>query len=270
MFLCCIFALLTLGDISTAQPTNAEIQEISDRIWQADRNRITGNDVQYNINGAKFFTYVNEARFTGTYRLLINLFPHYNPDLGVPENCGATCQNAQNAFLDGILSTEPMTILHGWLFQRGLAGSTTAAFRNELRQYFFMAYGRSSGAPLESSGFEHVFLGEIRRSPREVTGLHNWVKMYFAEKDGDLRYGPYARTCPNEVYAFGLNYLNAPKSVSSMFIRTSPEVEVALYTLCLLTRNGSCPVRRNGVNLTMTVWDMTGLPKTVGSAYPNC
>jgi poly(U)-specific endoribonuclease len=263
-------AVLIFADVCRAQPTTDEIRVISDQIWQADGNRINGNDVQYNINGAKLFTYVNEARFTGTYSRFIALMSHYNPDHGIPDNCGTACQNAQNAFLDDILQTRPMQLLHNWLFGKGLASQTTAGFRTELRQYFFLPYTRSGG-PLDSSGFEHVFLGEIKRSPREVTGFHNWVKLYFAEKSGDFKYGPYQRTCPNEVLAFGFDYLSAKKPISSLFIRTSPEVEVALYTLCLLTRVGTgCPVRRNGANLTMTVWDMTGLPKTVGSAYPNC
>jgi len=265
-----VITVLIFADFGRAQPTNAEIQEISDRIWQSDINRIDGTDIQYNINGPRFFTYVNEARFTGTYSLLINLFPHYNPDLGVPENCGTACQNAQNAFLDGIINTPPMFLLHNWLVGKGLASQSTEAFKEELRQYFFMIYARTTGSPLESSGFEHVFLGEIRNG-RDVIGFHNWVKMYFAEKEGDFVYGPYLRTCPNEVYAFSFRYLNSDKPITSAFIRTSPEVEIALYTLCLLTRIGTnCPVRRDGVNLPMTVWDMTGRPKTIGSAYPNC
>jgi len=270
MFLYFLFAtVLVFVDRSDGQVPAEEIRVIADQIWQADSNRITGNDVQYNVNGQKFFTYVNEARFTGTYSRLITLFGYYNPDHGIPENCGTACQNAQSAFLDAILQARPMQLLHNWLFGKGLAAQSVAGFKTQLQQYFFMLYTRSGG-PLDSSGFEHVFLGEIKRSPREVTGFHNWVKMYYAEKSGDLRYGPYQRTCANEAFAFGLTYLTANKPVSSMFIRTSPEVEVALYTLCLLTGNGSCPVRRNGANQTMTVWDMTGLPKTIGSAYPNC
>lgn len=36
-----------------AQPTTDEIRAVSDQIWQADDNRINGNDVQYNVNAAK-------------------------------------------------------------------------------------------------------------------------------------------------------------------------------------------------------------------------
>jgi len=266
---CVAFGLVLFVGLAGAQaPTTEAIRVVSDQIWQADRNLITGNDVQYNTNGPKLFTYVNEARFTGTFARLIDLFPYFIPETGIADTCNSACLNAKNAFLDAILQTQPMILLHNWLFGYGLAGQTVAAFKEELRQYFFMPYTRSGG-PLDSCGFEHVFLGEIKSN--EVSGFHNWVKAYYAEKAGNFVYGPYLGTCPNEVLKFSFRHLGYNKPISSLFVRTSPEVEVALYTLCLRTGNGTnCPVRRNGVNLTMTVWDMTGLPKTVGSAYPNC
>jgi len=262
-----VLLIVCLGVVS-AQPTTEDIRLISEQIWNADLNRINGDDVQYNENGPRLFTYVNEARFTGTYVPFIALLDNYIPEVEIPETCGATCQDERNAFLDAILATRPMTLLHNWLFEYGLAGQSLDAFKEELRQYFFMDYTRSGG-PLGSSGFEHVFVGEIK--DRAVSGFHNWIQAYFQEKSGDFMYSSYLDTCPNEVLKFSCNYLTYNKPISSMFIRTSPEVEVALYTLCLLTRVGTgCPVRRDGVNLAMTVWDMTGIPKTIGTAYPNC
>jgi len=178
------------------------------------------------------------------------------------------CEAERNAFLDSILNTQPILHVHNFLFGKGLAAQTQAAFKEELRQYFFMSYSRSGSGPLDSSGFEHVFLGEIDRG--QAKGMHNWVYAYFGEKDGDFVYGNYQLTCPNEVQKFSFSLLGYTKPVTSMFIRTSPEVEIALYTLCLRTRNGNCPVRRNGQDLSMVVWDMTGLPKTIGTGYPDC
>jgi len=262
-----VLVIVCLG-VASAQPATEDIRVISEQIWNADSNRINGNDVQYNVNGPKLFSYVNEARFTGTYARFIALLDNYIPETGIAETCSTTCQNERNAFLDAILTTQPMILLHNWLYGYGLAAQTVAGFKEELRQYFFMAYTRSGG-PLDSSGFEHVFLGEIK--DRAVSGFHNWIQAYYEEKSGDFVYTSHLGTCPNEVLKFSFNYLSYAKPVSSMFVRTSPEVEVALYTLCLTTRIGTaCPVRRSGVNLTMTVWDMTGLPKTIGSAYPNC
>jgi poly(U)-specific endoribonuclease len=267
MQLCLAFVFAVIG-FAAAQPTTEEIRVISSQIWDADTNRIEGSDVQYNPQGPTLYTFVNEARFTGTYARMIDLFDNYVPETGIAEQCNSACLAERNAFLDAILATQPIQLLHNWLFGKGLAGQSVAEFKEELRQYFFLPYTRSGG-PLDSSGFEHVFMGEL--DDGVVKGFHNWVFAYFAEKSGDFEYGPYISTCPNEVLKFTFDWLNLNKPVSSMFMRTSPEVEIALYTLCLTTRIGtSCPVRRNGVNLAMTVWDMSGLPKTVGSAYPNC
>ena len=38
----------------------------------------------------------------------------------------------------------------------------------------------------DSSGFEHVFLGEISRDV--VTGFHNWIQLYHLERKNELDY----------------------------------------------------------------------------------
>jgi len=42
-----------------------------------------------------------------------------------------------------------------------------------------------------SSGFEHVFVGETRQ--HDVTGFHNWIQFYLQEKAGQLDYRGYFR-----------------------------------------------------------------------------
>ena len=77
----------------------------------------------------------------------------------------------------------------------GLASSSVSAFKQELRQYWFQQYSRSGGSALDSSGFEHVFLGEVRQDGSAVTGFHNWVQAYYEEKDGQFEYTNYLDTC---------------------------------------------------------------------------
>ena len=63
----------------------------------------------------------------------------------------------------------------------------------------------------------------------------------------------------------------ASKPLSSLWIGTSPELELALYTMCHLTRrNGNCDFTlAGGVNTTVTTyqWLETDM---VSSAYPRC
>ena len=51
----------------------------------------------------------------------------------------------------------------------------------------------------DSSGFEHVFVGETRRT-KEVIGFHNWIQFYLQEKRGNVDYmGHHARRWKNQV-----------------------------------------------------------------------
>ena len=42
----------------------------------------------------------------------------------------------------------------------------------------------------DSSGFEHVFVGETR-GDGEVIGFHNWIQFYLQEKAGHVDYQGY-------------------------------------------------------------------------------
>lgn len=59
-----------------------------------------------------------------------------------------------------------------------------------LYNLWFAFYGRSSKSTFtDSSGFEHVFVGEHKSG--KVTGFHSWVQMYLLEKNGRLDYMGY-------------------------------------------------------------------------------
>ena len=45
---------------------------------------------------------------------------------------------------------------------------------------------------MDSSGFEHVFVGESRQ--KEVIGFHNWIQFYLQEEKGLVDYQGYIRS----------------------------------------------------------------------------
>ena len=51
----------------------------------------------------------------------------------------------------------------------------------KLHFMFFLSRG------YDSSGFEHVFVGETR-GDKEVIGFHNWIQFYLQEKVGNVDY----------------------------------------------------------------------------------
>lgn len=211
---------------------------------------------------------------TPIFQLFKNLFPYYEPFIGTPESCGSACTTATNAFIDELFNgnNRPMQIAHTFMVSHGLASSDVASFKNEIRQYWFQKYSRSQGQAIDSSGFEHVFLGEVRQDGSAVTGFHNWVASYYEEKDGAFEYGDYLDTCQPFNLKFSFSWYGAGKPVSSMWIRTSPEVELALYTMCFQARpNSGCNTHLEGKLNIMRAFDMSGVsPRTVGSVYPEC
>lgn len=54
------------------------------------------------------------------------------------------------------------------------------SYREVIKELWFNLYARSSSGPINSSGFEHVLVGEISSS--KVSGFHNWIQFYLEEK----------------------------------------------------------------------------------------
>ncbi|CAN0257318.1 unnamed protein product [Phaeothamnion confervicola] len=79
---------------------------------------------------------------------------------------------------------------HKYLVTKGKAPASVAAFKTMLHEAWFDMYSRDHGS-LDSSGFEHVFVGESKLG--KISGLHNWLQIYKEEKQGRLDYKGYIR-----------------------------------------------------------------------------
>ena len=72
------------------------------------------------------------------------------------------------------------------------------AFRERLFTLWFQPYARSRKYnETDSSGFEHVFVGEIRKT--RVIGFHNWIQFYQQELISRLNYQGYITFRYNKV-----------------------------------------------------------------------
>lgn len=67
------------------------------------------------------------------------------------------------------------------------------------------------------------------------------------------------------------DWIGKEKPISSMFVGTSPEFEIALYTVCFYARPGSrCPVKLNGKDVNIqTHYSYRQGKRYVGSAFPD-
>ncbi|XP_051955816.1 uridylate-specific endoribonuclease B-like [Xyrauchen texanus] len=131
---------------------------------------------------------------------------------------------------------------------------------------------RHVGRP-DSSGFEHVFVGETRGG-HTVIGFHNWIQLYLQEKLGHIHYKGYSVNAnspqPDEnkhMLALQFSWKNGIKPKGSIFIGVSPEFEFALYTLCFLTSPNEC------VKVSFNVYEVEIVchhynQKHIGTTYP--
>ncbi|RCN52127.1 hypothetical protein ANCCAN_01557 [Ancylostoma caninum] len=108
---------------------------------------------------------------------------------------------------------------------------------------------------------------------REVSGFHNWVRFYLLERDPaeKLNYLGFIEERGNVMVSLRFKWQRLLKRVGSFLVGTSPEFEMALYTLCFLARRGreQCPVEIDGCSVIITSYDMVQDGEVyIGTVYP--
>lgn len=86
-----------------------------------------------------------------------------------------------------VSSVTSWSLLYGLSFCSDLL---QGRLRDILKLIWFTPYTRG-GRHLASSGFEHVFVGEVKN--RKVSGFHNWLSFLKEEGEGDLDYKGYIK-----------------------------------------------------------------------------
>lgn len=123
-----------------------------------------------------------------TVAKMLPLLDNYNADVNIAELVTAEKMREQNEFIEAIFATPVMRRAQAFLEQKGLPYG-----RADFVQKWFDFYVRGTGA-LGSSGFEHVFLAEVKNSA--VSGGHGWLFFNEQEKLGYLDYKGYRNYIP--------------------------------------------------------------------------
>ncbi|KAG8585550.1 hypothetical protein GDO81_005068 [Engystomops pustulosus] len=234
--------------------TNDEIQSLSEQLYVDDVNRADSGDIILNIqhklpssqtgtgtdfSSQKLFTYVNEAKLFSrpTFARLISLLDNYVKNTGTVESVSDEKIQEQNAFIDKIFQTTVMRKLSSFLISKG----------------------------------------EIHKG--KISGFHSWVTLYLLEKAGEVNYLSYSSDGPwtsyPDVFTFQFKWSTYLKSVGSFFIGSSPEFEIAIYTLCYVTRpNRMCTVKLGGSSLKIQTYSWPNSSygngkRYLASSYPN-
>ncbi|XP_037624226.1 poly(U)-specific endoribonuclease-C isoform X2 [Sebastes umbrosus] len=259
---CGVVALLTviLSGLNAARPAvNQELSTIFNELWTLDVNRMTpATDYTISVQGRAgfvnqgshvvrdhasqpLFSNVNEEKLNNitTFSRFMKLLDNYEMSTGVTERVTTEELTEMNLFLDAVLETAVMKRAHQYLVSKAKSSSNLRHFKNQLRLIWFHLYHRQRNTGLDSCGFEHVFVGETK-SGSEITGFHNWVQFYLQENSTHLDYKGYKardHDLPDHddhVLNLQFSWHGLVKPVGSAFIGTSPEFEMAIFTIVFL------------------------------------
>merc|ERR1711970_288199 len=210
------------------------------------------------------------------YVALAALYDNYAPSPSTVEDHTEQEQQEELALLELITATEVMQTTYQFLVEKEVFTGSAEDWFLHLYDMWFGMYDRARTI-LGSSGFEHVFMGECCKNG-VVGGFHNWFHWYYLEQAGELNYLGYWETAEfghNMEHGGGISFTytwnGTPKPYGSMFLGTSPELEMALYTNCLMTRpDAKVHVTLAGTDVYIQTWTMkVGDTVMVGSSYPD-
>ncbi|CAL8400383.1 unnamed protein product [Boreogadus saida] len=271
--------------------SDRELSSMAQALWDNDVNRLQpGKDYRISLQGKAgemavlnddndgagypLFTFVDENIFKKeTFLAFISLLDNYVSATGEPEIVTPEEEAENHKFLDSLVQTPTMKIAHKYLVDKKLSPENETDFKKQLYTIWFELYARKGASRPDSSGFEHVFVGETRRG-RTVIGFHNWIQLYLQEKLGHIDYKGYSVNAnspqPDEnkhIMALQFSWKEGFKPKGSIFIGVSPEFEFALYTLCFL----SSPSER--VKVQFSLYDVEIVcvhhnQKHIGTTYP--
>ncbi|CAG8701043.1 9010_t:CDS:2 [Dentiscutata erythropus] len=282
---------MNLDDVP--DPTQSELSNIGlavQRLWELDKNRLEpgvdytlnvyishGND--HNAPAPKpLFNHVDrKVTSIPTYKFFYALLDNYIPQTGIPEVVDDSELKENERFLKACLQTGPLLYAFKYLQAKGAVKGNIADFEKELNEMWFNMY-RRQGHGEDSSAFEHVFLGEVRN--HEAKAFHNWITFYFYEKAGKMTFesliplkeGHSKHINPSgkeHVITLRFSFEGARKPFSTSFIGTSPEFELAMYTMLFLLKHSDTHVTLDDANLNLKIYpfDQNGI-RFIGSAFP--
>ncbi|CAL8325892.1 uridylate-specific endoribonuclease C [Gadus morhua] len=294
-FLIGLLLLAVLGsELDASRLTvNQELSNLFNEFWTLDVNRMQpgvdysilvqgkagyvsqGSNVARDRASQPLFSNVNETKLglIPTFSRFLTLLDNYEMSTGVAERISPEEVAENNLFLDAVMETEVMKRAQRYLVGKGKSSANARQFRSQLYLIWFQLYHRERNAGMDSSGFEHVFVGETK-SGTEIIGFHNWLQFYLQEKHGHLDYKGYKareQDIPDQddhVLNLQFSWHGLVKPVGSAFVGASPEFEMALFTVVFLmnTQRSTAVL----VNIDQCQMELVVIRhgRSLGTAYP--
>ncbi|KAI6231202.1 Endoribonuclease [Aphelenchoides besseyi] len=222
-----------------------------------------------------------------SFAKLLALRKYFNPQTGVAEVQSQAKIQAIKEFFETVWSSGPFKKLiefvrahsksidllvnkqiestdHPW-------AKDPNTFRQAVMSIWFDTFSRAKGK-LDSSGFEHVFLGEVKN--QQVSGMHNWAVMADLERSPteNFIYRGYLRKEFDVIAEVNLMWKGFEKPQGSFLANSSPAFDFSLLTACFLARRGpgnKCFATIDGCNIAVQSYEQAQNGKMfIGTVYP--
>ncbi|XP_015608347.1 poly(U)-specific endoribonuclease homolog [Cephus cinctus] len=214
-----------------------------------------------------------EALQIPTIQHVLAIYDNYKLDTRTNEYISPAQRQEESLLVDTFLSTNVMSAAMRFLADKGYIRKDYYEYKDTLRRLWFNLFSRGDGK-IGSTGFEHVFLTELKLGT-EVIGLHNWIYFNAEEVSKRADYLGYIKKVDlgdkASIIKLHTKFNGIDKPVTTMFIGTSPELEMALYTVCFFARpDKPCPVSLGGTKFNIMTYKFRYRGKDlIGSAYPD-
>ncbi|XP_046353466.2 uridylate-specific endoribonuclease B-like [Haliotis rufescens] len=273
----------------SAFEADGDLSDAISKLWELDDNKCyPGQQYEVDLQGYvtssrrvnkdfardKLISWFDEEEIFSrpTYKAFKDLLDNYELERGEVEVVTWEERKENWEFLSLIVETPVMQEAQRILVERGKAPEDTEDFKKLLHDIWFKMYHRRGGRGPDSCSFEHVFVGEGRGD--EFIGLHNWLQFYLQEKAGNINYHGFFRreTLTDDeiprLIALQFSWKGIKsKPMCSCFLGTSPEFEIAVYTMCLLLdKDGKTDCQMGEYEVEIVVHSH-GFKKKLGTAY---
>ena len=219
------------------------------------------------------FAHVNPSKLDlPSYQAFIALLNNYVVNVRLSEDHLGDNQVEDGeieTFLNTILETDVMKRAQTYIRDSLNFNEAAENLKTELKRIWFELYTNHFNriAVPFASGFEHVFVGEGKRSGNGIGGYHSWIKYYIDEKndrvdfqgfnyDGNFnRQSPVGSTIPfvatikmqwTPLDIFGNPTGLLEKDMGGFFVGPSPELQIALGTIAFYESQANLFDRASG------------------------
>ncbi|CAG8441288.1 13858_t:CDS:2 [Ambispora leptoticha] len=273
-------------NISTLNPDAAnpeELKRIIIGLTKLEGNWVSSESYTLNLSQSPLSELDSHNLFTKnieglwespTFKTFKTLLDNYHASRGINEEFTKLQEKEIDDFIRAIYLTKPIQYIFKALYDqfkyKGTHTQRASEFKRMLRRIWFNL--RSSGEVdnkniKDTSAFEHIFLGEIKKTG--ATGLHNWLSLSYIQASADDKTIPghqefgedkalkskiiyngtkapddflgYKAAEKDPVISITFDYvlmradkteaIKEKKKLSTLFMGTTPEFEIALYTL---------------------------------------